>query len=147
MKSVEEISFQLVCYFEGIKLLAYQDSGGIWTIGIGSTKGLDGLPVKEGATITMDQALILYKRDSANNIQRVEKKAPFADNYQKASLVSFDYNTGAVERINSSRDMLPFVHVKGVVSKGLITRRSFEELLARGFNEEKSPSTIVVAPV
>ena len=38
-------------YFEGCRLEAYQDSVGVWTIGYGHTKG-----VYEGMTITQDEA-------------------------------------------------------------------------------------------
>ena len=42
---------EILKYFEGCKLTAYQDSVGVWTIGYGHTKG-----VYDGMTITQDQA-------------------------------------------------------------------------------------------
>ena len=41
----------LLKYFEGCELEAYQDSVGVWTIGYGHTKG-----VHEGMVITQEQA-------------------------------------------------------------------------------------------
>jgi GH24 family phage-related lysozyme (muramidase) len=43
--------FKLLTSFEGCKLRAYDDGGGVWTIGYGHTKG-----VVEGMTITQAQA-------------------------------------------------------------------------------------------
>ena len=43
---------------EGIKLDAYQDGGGVWTIGYGHTKN-----VKQGDKITKEEAEKLYKED------------------------------------------------------------------------------------
>jgi GH24 family phage-related lysozyme (muramidase) len=43
--------------FEGLKLTAYQDSVGIWTIGFGNIFNLDtGKPIKQGDVITQDTA-------------------------------------------------------------------------------------------
>ena len=42
---------EILKYFEGCKLTAYQDSVGVWTIGYGHTKG-----VYDGMTITQDEA-------------------------------------------------------------------------------------------
>jgi len=42
---------ELLTHFEGLKLEAYQDSVGVWTIGYGHTKG-----VHKGMTITQEQA-------------------------------------------------------------------------------------------
>ena len=46
---------------EGCKLSAYQDSVGVWTIGVGSTKG-----VHKGMTITQEQADALLESDLAD---------------------------------------------------------------------------------
>ena len=53
----------LIKSFEGLRLQAYQDSVGVWTIGYGATRG-----VKAGMTITMDQA----ERMLVNDVQRFE---------------------------------------------------------------------------
>ena len=42
---------EILKYFEGCKLTAYQDSVGVWTIGYGHTKG-----VFDGMTITQEEA-------------------------------------------------------------------------------------------
>lgn len=48
----------LIKHFEGLRLTAYRDSVGIWTIGHGHTKG-----VKEGMIITETKADELLKKD------------------------------------------------------------------------------------
>jgi len=47
--------------FEGLRLVAYQDSVGVWTIGYGHT----GPDVRVGLTITEEQAAILLAADVA----------------------------------------------------------------------------------
>ena len=49
--------------FEGLRLNAYQDSGGVWTIGYGHTSAAGGLPVNRGLNITYEQAEQLLKDD------------------------------------------------------------------------------------
>ena len=49
---------EIIKRFEGLRLKAYQDSVGIWTIGYGSTFG-----VKEGQEVTEEQAESLLWRD------------------------------------------------------------------------------------
>ena len=44
---------------EGIRLKAYQDTRGVWTIGVGHT----GPDVYEGLVITADQAEDIFKKD------------------------------------------------------------------------------------
>ena len=48
--------------WEGCKLTAYMDGGGVWTIGVGSTAG-----VHEGQTITQAQADALLLADLAHH--------------------------------------------------------------------------------
>lgn len=77
-------------------LRAYQDGGGVWTIGYGHT-GLtheDGT-VRKGRVITLAQAEALFAYDMDFFEGRVQKlvKVPLNDD-QFAALVAFDFNTG-----------------------------------------------------
>lgn len=47
---------------EGCRLNAYQDKGGVWTIGYGNTYYLDGTPVKGGDTILQSGANALFEK-------------------------------------------------------------------------------------
>lgn len=53
----------LIKSFEGLRLQAYQDSVGVWTIGYGATRG-----VKAGMKISKEQA----ERMLLNDVQRFE---------------------------------------------------------------------------
>lgn len=44
---------------EGMRLEAYQDSGGVWTIGIGHT----GPEVHEGLVWTREQCIVAFQKD------------------------------------------------------------------------------------
>lgn len=52
--------------FEGCKLLAYKDGGGVWTIGFGHTEG-----VKRGDNITQEQAEQILKLDLESRERRL----------------------------------------------------------------------------
>lgn len=88
----------LIKLFEGLRLQAYQDSVGVWTIGYGATRG-----VKPGMTITKEQA----ERMLLNDVQRFEPEverlitAPLSQN-QWDALVCFTYNLGAANLESST---------------------------------------------
>lgn len=82
--------------FEGLRLNAYRDVAGVWTIGYGSTRYHDGLPIKPGdklANETQASALLANTlgqyEDAVNNYVKV----PINQN-QFDALVSFTYNEG-----------------------------------------------------
>lgn len=87
---------KIIAQFEGLRLKAYQDTAGVWTIGYGTTKNPDtGQKIKEGDTITKAKALDWLKKDTAAFKAGVEKlvKVPVNDN-QLAALTSLAYNIG-----------------------------------------------------
>ena len=53
--------YELIKNFEGLRLTAYQDVAGIWTIGYGSILYKNGMPVKSGDTITESDAFVLLQ--------------------------------------------------------------------------------------
>ncbi|POZ63819.1 lysozyme [Chromobacterium alticapitis] len=81
----------LIKQFEGLRLIAYQDMMGVWTIGYGHT----GPDVKTGQVITQAQADQLLAKDLATFEAGVGKlaTAPLNAN-QFSALVSFSYNLG-----------------------------------------------------
>src|SRR5690606_31719741 len=85
--------------WEGVKLEAYKDTGGVWTIGYGHTSAAGDPKVIPGMKITQKQADEILKKDLSKFEQRVENlvKVPLTDN-QFAVLVSFDFNTGALHK-------------------------------------------------
>jgi lysozyme len=86
----------LIKGFEGLKLNAYQDLGGVWTIGYGSTRYANGAPVKKGdkllnrecADDLLDRTLSDYE-DAVNNHVKVA-----LTHGQFNALVDFTYNEG-----------------------------------------------------
>ncbi|MFV3380265.1 lysozyme [Pseudomonas sp. NY15354] len=88
----------LIKSFEGLRLQAYQDAVGVWTIGYGATRG-----VKAGMSISKEQA----ERMLLNDVQRFEPEVerlvtvPLSQN-QWDALVSFAYNLGSANLESST---------------------------------------------
>jgi lysozyme len=81
------------------KLKAYNDGTGTWTIGIGHTTAA-GLPrVYPGMSITADQADAILASDLASVEADINHHLTMQVNQnQFDALVSFDFNTGALDR-------------------------------------------------
>lgn len=75
---------------EGLRLKAYQDTGGVWTIGYGHT----GPDVKPGQVITEAVADALLVEDVREAEIAVEKLFPVTNQNQFDALVSFTFNLG-----------------------------------------------------
>ena len=85
-------------YFEGCKLAAYQDSVGVWTIGYGHTKG-----VHEGMTITQEQAESMLLEELKEYEGYVEKYVEVElTQEQFDALVVWVYNLGPTNFRNST---------------------------------------------
>ncbi len=126
--------------FEGLRLRAYRDAVGIWTIGYGHTRG-----VTAGMVITETQAEAFLAEDIAIALADVRAlvKVPLTAN-QEAALVSFVFNLGQprfaastllreLNKGNYTRAAEEFlkwnkgrVKNKLVVLKGLTERRTAE---------------------
>lgn len=91
MRSVNSAGLKLIQDFEGLRLSAYDDGVGVWTIGYGHTKG-----VRPGDRITKEQAE-KYLFDDLEDAERAVARlagVPLTDN-QFSALASFVYNVGA----------------------------------------------------
>ena len=80
----------------GLYLKAYQDSGGVWTIGWGSTYDFDKQrKVLPGDTITQAQAQKWLEMETSQNASDIKKLVTVPlNNNQLNSLISFVYNVG-----------------------------------------------------
>ena len=88
---LSKIGADLIVTREGLRLKAYQDTKGIWTIGVGHT----GPEVVRGLWITRDKAYELFYKDVEWAEEAVnEVKVPLTQN-QFDALVSFVFNIGA----------------------------------------------------
>lgn len=139
-----QIGIDLISSFEGIRLNAYDDGVGVWTIGIGTTTYPNGVKVKKGDKCTLDQAKEYFAHDlkrfesSVNNLVKV----PLTQN-QFDALVSLVYNIGQTAFSNSTllkklnakdyqgaADQFPrWNKAKGKVLNGLTRRRAAERAL------------------
>jgi lysozyme len=135
-----DAGFTLTKGFEGLRLTAYADQGGVWTIGYGHT----GPGVHAGLTITQDQADAFLHSDVAGSVACVNRLVTANINQnQFDALVDFTFNLGCASLAQSS--LLRFVnagdfasaapqfllwdHVHGVVIPGLLRRRQAEQTL------------------
>lgn len=122
--------------FEGCRLTAYQDSGGVWTNGYGNTHG-----VVPHATITQAQAVADLKANiqtSVNDINRLVNVQLTQAEFD--ALVDFDFNLGSKQLATSTLLSLlnagnftgaaaefdKWDHCGGVVLAGLLRRRQAE---------------------
>lgn len=74
---------------EALRLEAYQDDAGVWTIGYGHTK-----TAKEGMVVTEYEAEILLRRDLKRFVEAVNKVKVYLSQNQFDTLVSFAFNVG-----------------------------------------------------
>ena len=137
---------KLIQAFEDLRLEAYQDVGGIWTIGWGHT----GKEVVKGLVISRATADLLFEADVRSAVGSVglllaETPLEISQNAFDA-LVSFVFNIGHGHFVKSTMLRLlkagdfngakgqfkRWVKVGDDVSRGLINRRAAEELLFAG---------------
>ena len=128
--------------FESCVLTAYQDSGGVWTIGYGHTAG-----VKKGDKITQAQADQYLCQDLAQYEAAAQKVKRLSTQGKFDAVVDFMYNCG-IGNFNSStlkkyiesgratwecqEQFLRWVNAGGKKLGGLVSRRIWE---ANRFNE------------
>lgn len=139
MRTLDTFGYKLIQQFEGLKLKAYQDIVGIWTIGYGNITYLDGSKVKKGDEITREQADLMFKA-TANKF--AYKVASLIDvcltQNQFNALVSLAYNIGLgafeqstiLKKVNASPnnpsikdEFLKWKMAGGKVIQGLLNRR------------------------
>lgn len=76
-------------------LKAYQDGGGTWTIGVGTTRYPDGEKVKEGDAITLDEVYECFRHDLKYSCLEVDAlTVDTIEQHQFDALVDFVYHYG-----------------------------------------------------
>jgi lysozyme len=135
--------------FEGLRLTAYQDCAGIWTIGYGHT----GPDIHEGQTITEFEAEALLRADLSAAVACVNRAvtAPITQP-QFDALVDFCFNAGRGNFLGSTLLRLInegnpgaaaaqfglWVHAGGAVVSGLVRRRQAEAALFSGYSQTET---------
>lgn len=140
---VGSAGLDLIKGFEKLRLTAYLDAVGIWTIGYGHTRSaLSGMQISEArALMLLDQDLDIAE-SAINRLVRVPLKQNEFD-----ALVSLVFNIGADafktstilrllnERADPARvaaEFMRWVYAKGKKLAGLERRRAAERLLFQG---------------
>jgi lysozyme len=140
--SVSNLGVDLICDFEGKRLVAYDDGVGVWTIGFGTTIYPNGIKVKKGDTCTEAQA----KSYMAHDLKKFEQAVNGAVNIplnqnQFDALVSLAYNIGTgafnkstlVKKLNAgdirgAADQFDvWINAGGKRMQGLVNRRAKEK--------------------
>ena len=141
---VSNLGIDLICDFEGKRLVAYDDGVGVWTIGFGTTIYPNGIKVKKGDTCTEAQA----KSYMAHDLKKFEQAVNGAVNIplnqnQFDALVSLAYNIGTgafnkstlVKKLNAgdirgAADQFDvWINAGGKRMQGLVNRRAREKAL------------------
>ncbi|MHA8112652.1 lysozyme [Kosakonia cowanii] len=144
MMRISDKGISLIKQFEGLRLTAYQDSVGVWTIGYGWTQPVDGKPIRLGMTIKEETAerllrtgLVGYESDVSKLVKVKLTQGQFD------ALVSFAYNLGAralststlLQKLNAgdyagaADEFLRWNKAGGKVLPGLTRRREAERAL------------------
>lgn len=142
---------------EGLRLKAYQDGGGVWTIGYGHT----GTEVKAGKVVTVKEAIRLLESDLVSAVLTVNRlvKVGLSQN-QFDALVDFVFNVGKeqfasstlLKKLNlgdytgAAAEFEKWKFDNGKVVSGLLARRQKE----RAMFESKAPDhidTVVTPPI
>jgi len=138
---------------EQLRLAAYQDPAGVWTIGYGCTTYENGTKVKAGDKITEMKAVQLLNDHVGKAVATVNAGITATlDQGQFDALVSFTYNVGGTKfnnstlrgLVNTDPDDLPVIEAefrkwvyvtvngKKVKSAGLVSRREEEIAMYEG---------------
>lgn len=144
MKVTGQKGLDLIKQFEGLRLKAYDDGVGVWTIGYGTIRYPNGVRVKSGDTCTKEQAEQYLKTDldSFENVINTKVKVTLTQN-QFDALACFVYNVGATNFSNSTLlrklnakdysgaadQLLRWNKAGGKVMNGLTRRREAERKL------------------
>lgn len=133
--------YALVRKAEGVRFKAYQDGGGVWTVGIGHTKG-----VTSATTCSSAQAEAWLEADMADAVAAVNRLALPCTQDQFDALCSFTFNEGSGKFSCSTllhlhkgksfnaaaAEFGKWVLCAGEIEGGLVKRRAREALLYLG---------------
>ena len=111
---IDENGINMLCELEGFRACPYQDSEGIWTIGIGTTILPNGIHVTANTPCISRDIALQYVNSYMSQIYLwLNNNLRWKPNQnQWNALCSFLYNTGIGDRFNS------YVHTKQAIING-----------------------------
>lgn len=143
MGAVMQISFngiETLKELEGFRAEAYKDTGGVWTIGYGTTR-VAGIPVQQGQCTTQAEATLWLVSDCslAQTAVNQSVRVPLRQS-QFDALVSFTYNVGidafrkstllrvlnTGDHAAAAKQFARWVYDNGKLIAGLVGRREIE---------------------
>lgn len=142
VRKVSTSGIDLICEFEGLRLKAYDDGVGVWTIGYGTTIYPNGIKVKNGDVCTLEQAKSYMAHDLKKFEQTVNDAVLVALNQnQFDALVSLTYNIGqsafksstllkklnTKDYVRAANQFDVWVNAGGKRMQGLVNRRKREK--------------------
>ena len=142
--TTSRVGINLITSFEDLRLDAYDDGVGVWTIGYGTTVYPNGVKVKRGDTCTKAQAVSFFQHDLRRFEAAVNQTVKVVVNQnQFDALVSLTYNIGEtafkkstlLAKLNKGDFTGAVEQFKvwniggGKVLKGLVRRRAAEREL------------------
>jgi len=152
-KKVSSVGLALVKESEGLRLQAYRDAVGVWTIGYGTTR-IDGNPIRSGLRISKEEAERLLEiglQEHLSGALKFVNSAVQLNQNQLDVIADFTYNLGVgafasstfLRLINQGRMADAALQLrrwnKGKVNgklvelRGLTIRRAKEEALWNSF--------------
>jgi len=142
---IDRTGLELIKEFEGFRTNAYQDTGGIWTIGYGNIQhSATGKAVQKGDVVTEEEAEkeLLVDVAWAEKAVNTYVTVSITQN-QFDALVSFVFNFGPnafkkstlLRKLNrgdykgASKEFLRWIYDDGKIQPGLVKRRNKESFL------------------
>jgi lysozyme len=142
--TVSALAVAFIAGYEGYRSRAYDDGMGVQTVGFGSTRHLDGAPVKAGDTVTPQRAVVMLAKDADRIWREAARCIGEVPLYQHEAdaYASLAYNIGPtafcrstlVRRLKQSppdyegacREILRWTRAGGRELPGLVKRREAE---------------------
>lgn len=93
---ISDKGLKSIVAFEGMELNAYKCPAGVWTIGVGHTGTVDGIPISRGMMIPEAEAMALLRED-IKRFERYLNRQSFVGRLTQGmfdALVSFIFNVG-----------------------------------------------------
>lgn len=147
MYGISDAGINLIKSFEGLKLFAYQDSVGVWTVGYGHT-----LSAHKGLVITKDRAVELLKLDIMRFEYVVNREVlvPLTQ-WQYDAIISLTFNIGSgafmrstlLKKVNAGEyaqaadEFLKWNRAGKKVLEGLTNRRVAERNVFLGLGDPR----------